>query len=168
MQESGYRIRAAEPSDVPQLRESIVRTLAHPTGDGKRTSYKGAAERGELMLLERYNPREKTWRIEGFVEYHLRVDDTLTIRDVGSSSDPPNPAAVKFLLLDLLRTVQPVSATVKVRQDAAAWNEILQNTPGWSQEGREYRRPHYIIIWRWSREAAERALRGAPRGRRRP
>jgi hypothetical protein len=168
MQELPYRIRAAEAADAPALREAIVRTLAHPDGATTRTSYKGAADRGELMVLERHNPRDKTYRIEGFVEYHLRVDDTLTIRDVGSSSDPPNPAAVKQLLLYLLRTPRLVSATMKSRQDAAAWIDIITDIPGFEEEGREYRRPHYIIIWRWTREAETRAQRLLGRGRRRP
>lgn len=168
MQELAYRIRAAELGDIAALRESIVRTLAHPEGEGRRTSYKGAAERGELMLLERRNPRDKAWRIEEFVEYHLRVDDTLTVRDIGSSSDPPNALGVKYLLHELLGTVRPVTATVKVREDAVAWNEMLASIPGFEVDGREYRRPHYILIWRWSREIAERAQRSVPRGRRRP
>ena len=167
MPESPYGIRAAEPADAATLRQSIVRTLAHPEGDGRRTSYTGAADRGELMLLERYTGRGQPGRIEGFIEYHLRLDDTLTIRDIGSSSDPPDPAAVKFLLLELLRTLRPLEATLKVREDAETWIDILRDTPGFSEEGREYRRPHYVSIWRWSREAAERALRALPRGRRR-
>ncbi len=168
MQELPYRIRVAEPDDVAALRETIVRTLAHPDGQGRRVSYKGAAERGELMLLERHTPRDKSWRVEGFIDYHLRVDDTLTIRDIGSSTDPLNPAAIKQMLHYVLRTPRLVSATVKARQDATAWNEILADTPGFEEEGREYRRPHYIIIWRWTRESEARDQRTAGRGRRRP
>jgi hypothetical protein len=167
MPESPYGIRAAEPADAAALRQTIAATMAHPEAGSRRASYKGAAERGELMLLERYTGRNRAARLEGFVEYHLKVDDTLTIRDVGSASDPPDATAVKYLLLELLRTLRPVTATLKVQEDAHAWIEILLSTPGFAQEGREYRRPHYIGIWRWSREAAERALRPAPAGRRR-
>jgi len=148
MQELAYRIRAAEPADAAALRAAIVSTLAHPDASGKRAGYKGAAERGELLLLERNVA--KVWRIEAFAEYHLRLDDSLTIRDIGSAGDPPNAAAVKYLLRNLLQTSRAVGATVKVRQDATAWIEILEDIPGFAVEGREYRRPHYIVIWQWS------------------
>src|SRR5438046_9829552 len=128
MPESPYGIRAAEPADAAALRESIVTTLAHPEGGSRRASYRGAADRGELMLLERYTGRERAGRVEGFVEYHLKVDDTLTIRDVGSASQPPDAAAVKFLLLELLRTLRPLTATLKVQEDAQAWIDILVST----------------------------------------
>jgi hypothetical protein len=167
MQELGLRIRVATGADAPGLRTGIATTLAHPDPQGQRASYKGAAERGELMLLERYNARERAWKPEGFVEYHLRVDDTLTIRDVGSSADPPNAAAVKYLLRELFQSIRSPSASLKVREDAAAWREILESTPGFEVEGREYRRPHYYLIYRWSRATAQQA-RTAPGGRRRP
>ena len=105
------------------------------------------------------------WRIEAFAEYHLRLDDTLTIRDIGSAEDPPNAAAVKYLLRNLLQTSRAVGATLKVRQDASAWIEILEDIPGFSVEGREYRRPHYIVIWQWSPRAAAAAGRPTQRGR---
>src|SRR5947207_10504916 len=167
MRESPYGIRAAEPADAAALRESIVTTMAHPEARSRRASYKGAAERGELMLLERYTGRGRAAHVDGFVEYHLKVDDTLTIRDIGSASNPPDAAAVKYLLLELLRTLRPHTATLKVQEDAQPWIEILESTPGFVQEGREYRRPHYIGIWRWSREVGDRALRASPLARRR-
>jgi hypothetical protein len=94
------------------------------------------------------------------------VDDTLTIRDVGSASEPPSAAAVKYLLRELFQSVRSPSANLKVREDAVAWREILDSTPGFEVEGREYRRPHYYLIYRWSRAAAQPA-RTAPGGRRR-
>ncbi|HEY8478147.1 MAG TPA: hypothetical protein VIN09_14900, partial [Chloroflexota bacterium] len=84
MEELGYRIRPATPEDNAVLRQQIRFTMAHPDGRGRRDSYVGAAQRNELLLLERYNPREKQWEIAGFVEWHMRVDDTLTIRDAGT------------------------------------------------------------------------------------
>lgn len=168
MQELGLRIRAADPGDATVLRTEIASTLAHPDEQGRRSSYKGAAERGELMLLERYSPRDRAWRVEGFVEYHLRVDDTLTIRDIGSATNPPSPAAVKFLLRELFQAVSSPAATLKVREDARAWLEMLEGTPGFAAEGREYRRPHYYLIWTWSRAVAVQQSRSGPRGRRRP
>jgi hypothetical protein len=166
MQELGLRIRAGEAADAAALRAEIATTLAHPDPGGRRSSYKGAAERGELMLLERYSPRERLWKVEGFVEYHLRVDDSLTIRDVGSSSDPPSAMAVKYLLRELFHAVSSASASLKAREDALAWREILESTPGFSVEGREYRRPHYYLIYQWSRATAQQQGRGPTRGRR--
>jgi hypothetical protein len=63
--------------------------------------------------------------------------------------------------------VRSAAASLKVREDAAAWREIIDGTPGFEVEGREYRRPHYYVIYRWSRAVAQQQGRTLPRGRRR-
>lgn len=93
----------------------------------------------------------------------MRVDDVLTIRDAGTETLPPHPGMVKQLVLELLRSLSPVEAIVKVRRDAADWNEILESIAGFTVEGSEYRRPHWINIWKWTRQAAGRPPRGMPR-----
>jgi hypothetical protein len=161
MDELAYRIRAAEPDDLAAIRGAISASLAHPEGRGRGTSLRTAQQRNELLLLERYDAREKTWVVGGFVEYHLRVDDTLTLRDLGTLGEAPHAGVAKHLLGELFHQLQPASATCVVRRDAEAWNEILASVPGFFVDGPpEYRRPHYYNIWKWSPELARQAQRG--------
>jgi ribosomal protein S18 acetylase RimI-like enzyme len=175
MDELAYRIRSAEPDDLPSIRSTITVSLAHPEGRGRGTSLKTALQRGELLLLERYDTREKDWLIGGFVEFHMRVDDTLTIRDLGTLGETPHAGVAKHLMNELFSQLGPASATCVVRRDAEPWNEILASIPGFEVDGPpEYRRPHYYNIWKWSPELAREAQRGArqrgapPRGGQRP
>ena len=162
MDELAYRIRSAEPDDLPPIRSTITVSLAHPEGRGRGTSLRTALQRGELLLLERYDTREKDWLIGGFVEFHMRVDDTLTIRDLGTLGESPHAGVAKHLLSELFSQLSPASATCVVRRDAEPWNEILASIPGFEVDGPpEYRRPHYYNIWKWSPELAREAQRGA-------
>ena len=165
----GYEFVPGSPSDVAALRTQVRATLTHPDGRGRREGYRAAAERGELLLLVHHDPRERERRIDGFVEFHMRVDDVLVLRDAGSVGDTPHPAIIKHLIGELLRSLSPVSAVAKMRRDAAVWNELLASIPGFELAGSEYRRPHWINVWEWSRERAARAdsrLRGGGRRRR--
>jgi hypothetical protein len=165
-----YRVRTAEASDEPALRAAIAATLAHPDKQGKRESYRGAAARGDILVLERYDRQERAWHIAGFIECHVRVDDTLTIRDIGTATDEPQAGLVRYLLDQAFGSFRPVSAQLKVRRDAEAWLEILRGIPGFAPDGEEYRRPHYWTIWNWDPQRAreaERQGRQAP-GPRRP
>jgi len=163
--ELAFRIRAAEPDDLPALRGAANISLAHPEGRGRSASFRTAQQRNELLLLERYDTRERAWVIGGFVEWHMRVDDTLTLRDVGSIGDTPHAGIVKHLIDELLRSLSPESATCVVRRDLEPWNEILAGIPGFFVEGPpEYRRPHYYNIWKWSPQLAREARRGGRRG----
>ncbi len=169
MEELAFRIRPAEPDDLATL--SVVKvSLAHPEGRSRTGSLRTAQQRDELLVLERYDPREKAWVSAGYVEWHMRVDDSLTLRDVGSEGDTPHAGIVKHLIGELLRSLSPAAATSVVRRDAEVWNEILRSIPGFYPEGSEYRRPHWYAIWKWSPELArevERASRrGMPRDRR--
>ena len=155
--ELGYEFVAASPADVPALRSQVRYTLTHPDGRGRREGYRAAAERGELLLLAHEDPREHERRIDGFVEYHMRVDDVLVLRDAGSVGDAPRPAIIKHLIGELVRSLAPQAATAKVRRDAEVWNELLATIPGFELQGSEYRRPHWINVWEWTRERAARA-----------
>lgn len=159
MQELAYRIRAAEMGDEPPLKSSIGATLSNPEGKGRRSGYRAAIQRGEVLVLEQHDRRTGQWVVSGFVDYHVRVDDTLTIKDAGSAGDAPRAAIVKHLLAELLRSAAPKAATVKLRVDAAEWTEILTSIPGFHLEGKEYRRPHYYAILEWSPELAAQATR---------
>ncbi len=167
-EEFSYRIRSATIEDVPAIRQIAGTTLSHPEGKGRRESYRSAAQRGELLLLERYDTRQRDWRACAFVDWHMRVDDVLTIRDIGTEGDVANSGMVKQMIMELIRSLAPVEIILKVRADAATWNDIIRSIPGFTAEGSEYRRPHWINIWKWSREAAARAARPplAPRFRR--
>jgi hypothetical protein len=165
MDELAFRIRAAEPDDLPAVRSAIKTSLAQPEGRGRGTSLRTALQRNELLLLERYDAREKDWVIGGYVEWHMRVDDTLTLRDVGTVGETPHAGVAKHLIGELLRQLSPVSGTCVVRRDAEAWNGILASIPGFFVDGPpEYRRPHYYNIWKWSPELARQAQRGGRRG----
>jgi hypothetical protein len=131
--------------------------MTHPDGTVRAESLRGAIERGELLLFERYEPREADWVIGGFVDYHLRVDDALTIRDIGTIGQEIHAGIVRNLLDELFRSAAPVTASLKVRRDAEEWNAILGNTPGFELAGPEYRRPHWYNVWEWSRERARQA-----------
>ena len=150
--------------EAAALRGVIESSLSHPEGKGRRAGYRAAAQREELLVLERHDSRARDWRACAFVEWHMRVDDVLTIRDAGTETLPPHPGMVKQLILELLRSLSPAEAIVKVRRDATEWNEILQSIAGFVIEGSEYRRPYWINIWKWSQQAPARPLRGVPRG----
>jgi hypothetical protein len=169
----GYEFVPASTADVAQLRKLVRYSLTHPDGGGRREGLRAAAERDELLLLVHEDPRDHERHIDGFVDFHMRVDDVLVLRDAGSTGDAPHPAIIKHLIGELLRSLAPVAAVAKVRRDATVWNEILGSTPGFQLEGSEYRRPHWINVWEWTRERAARAgrdaglRRGAARGGRR-
>lgn len=168
MQDVGFSIRPATPTDLAELRRSIAFTLSHPDVEGRPPSLRAAVERGEVLVLEYFDRRSRATRFGGFIEFRLRVDDTLTIRDIGSEGGASHVAIVKHLLTEALESVRPVGATLKVRRDADTWNEILGTIPGFQIEGPpEYRRPHYLHVWEWRRDrAAQESSRRLRRGRR--
>jgi hypothetical protein len=149
-----YRVRTAGEQDAAALREAIGTTLAHPDHQGRRESYSGAASRGDILVLERYDRAAHDWQVAGFIEVHMRVDDNLSIRDVGTTGDAPQTGTVRYLLDQAFNSFRPVEAQVKIRRDATTWLDIFRNIPGFYLEGEEYRRPHYWTIWRWDRERA--------------
>jgi hypothetical protein len=143
------------------LRRWIESTLSRPEGKGRRGGYAAAAEREELLVMERHDAKTRQWHPCAFVEWHIRVDDVLTIRDAGTEGEIPNRGMVKQLLLELLQSLSPVEAFLKARVDATEWNEIVQSVSGFSVEGTEYRRPHWINIWKWLPVRAARPARGS-------
>ncbi|HZT07838.1 MAG TPA: hypothetical protein VFC51_12460 [Chloroflexota bacterium] len=166
-EELSYRIRTATLEDVPVIRQAMGAALSHPEGKGRRESYRAPATRGELLVLERYDPRARDWRIAALVDWHMRVDDVLTIRDIATEGEIVHAGMVKHLITELIRSLSPVEMIVKARADAAQWNDIFRSIPGFVLEGSEYRRPNWINVWKWSRELAARATRApAPRFRR--
>jgi hypothetical protein len=158
-----YRVRTAEASDATALRDGIGSTLAHPDHQGRRESYRGAASRGDILILERYDRAAHDWQVAGFVECHMRVDDNLSIRDVGTTGDEPQTGVVRYLLDQAFNSFRPVESQVKIRRDASVWQDIFRAIPGFYLEGEEYRRPHYWTIWRWDRQRAREAEQQAQR-----
>ncbi|MBI2756431.1 MAG: hypothetical protein HYX52_06960 [Chloroflexi bacterium] len=159
-----YRLRTATSDDDAALRAAIGVTLAHPGADARRASYRGAAGTGDLLVLERYDRQERVWHVGGFLEFRLRVDDTLSIRDAGTTGDTPNVGVLRYMLDELFSSTKPAAAQVKIRRDAIPWQDVFRNVAGFYLEGEEYRRPHYWTIWRWdpARARAERAAAAAP------
>ena len=166
MELATYNIRQATEKDIDEIRRSIRRTLANPEGKGVRKGIRDAVTRRELLVLERFDPKERVNRLEAFIEWRTRVDGTITIRDVGTSGDEVNEGMAKRLVRELLRLTSPPEARVKLRADLAEWDSIFQDLPGFSLEGREYSRPHWRNIWLWTPEAERRER--APRERMRP
>ena len=160
-----YRVRTAEAADDAALREAIRTTLAHPDAGSHRESYRGAASRGDILVLERFDRQSHAWHVAGFVECHMRVDDSLSIRDIGTTGDEPQNGVVRYLLDQAFNSFRPSGAQVKIRRDARAWLDIFDSIPGFYIEGEEYRRPHYWSIWRWDREHARQVeqSKGSPR-----
>jgi hypothetical protein len=152
-------MRPATLQDMAAIRQLGASTLSHPDGKGRKEGHRGAAQRGEILLLERYDSRIHDWRIAAFVDWHIRVDDVLTIRDAGTEGEVPHSGMVKQLVMELIRSLSPIEATLKVRADAADWNDIIRGIAGFSLEGTEYRRPHWISVWQWTRESAAQAAR---------
>ncbi|MBV9579272.1 MAG: hypothetical protein JO057_11855 [Chloroflexi bacterium] len=160
-----YRVRTAEASDAAALREAITTTLAHPDQQGRRESYRGAAGRGDILILEHFDRTLHDWQIAGFIECHQRVDDSLSIHDIGTTGDAPQIGVVRYLLDQAFNSFRPAESQVKIRRDASVWLEIFRGIAGFRLEGEEYRRPHYWTIWRWDREQAradERAAQQPP------
>ena len=161
-----YRVRTAEAADATALRDAITTTLAHPDQQGRRESYRGAASRGDILILERFDRASQTWQVAGFIEAHMRVDDNLSIHDIGTTGDGPQTGVVRYLLDQAFNSFRPLESQVKIRRDAATWLEIFRGILGFRLEGEEYRRPHYWTIWHWTREQAredEQAARQPPR-----
>lgn len=161
MEEAGVQFRFAEPEDVEQIRQSIKHTLANPEGRTQRKRYEDAIGRREVLVLTRYDSRERASKVVGFIEWHTRLDNVVTIRDAGTVGETPQPGILKRLVRELLNLLSPPSATVKVRADQAVWNDLFRETPGFELEGQEYSRPHWRNIWTWSLEAERAATRQA-------
>ena len=149
-----YRVRTADAGDAAALRDAIGTTLAHPDHQGRRESYRGAASRGDILILERFDRTSHEWQVAGFIECHLRVDDNLSVHDVGTTGDEPQTGVVRYLVEQAFNSFRPIEAQVKIRRDPPTWLEIFGNIPGFHLEGEEYRRPHYWTIWSWTRERA--------------
>jgi hypothetical protein len=168
VEELSFRIREATVEDASAVRDISTATLAHPEGKGRREGYRAAIQRGEILVLERHDSKARDWRIAAFVEFHIRVDDILTIRDIGTEGDAPHSGMIKQLVTELIRSLNPIEVGLKVRADAATWNEVIRSITGFEFEGAEYRRPNWINVWKWTRESAAEAARAqrTPRFRR--
>jgi hypothetical protein len=145
-----FDIRLARPDDLEGLRSSVRRTLNNPEGKAQRKKFADAIERGELLILTHHERGAGGDTVEGFVEWHSRVDGGVTIRDAGVSGDELNSGNVKRLVRELLRMTQPPIASVKVDAELAVWNSVFSETPGFRLEGREYSQRKWLQIWTWT------------------
>ena len=168
MEEAGYQLRLATPSDVERIRRDIRFTLANPEGKVQRKRYLDAIQRNEVLVVARYDPREQVDEIAGFLEWHSKVDGTITIRDAGTVGTEPHLGTLRRLIRELLHMYEPSTAIVKVRADLQVWNDVFQQVPGFVLSGREYSRPYWRNIWEWTRENERMATRPMGSRRRRP
>lgn len=165
MEEAAYYIRLATVADAARIRQDIRFTLANPEGRGQRKRFEDAIERGEVLVLERYDSKERKLTVQGFVEWHQRLDGMVTIKDAGSVGEGVNVGIVRRLIRELLALLNPTGVQVKVRADQATWNELFQAIPGFEVEGQEYTRPHWRNVWSWSPERARAQAKPAVAGR---
>ena len=163
MDEVGIQLRMATAEDVSQIKQNVHVSLANPEGRPQRKRYQDAADRRELLVLVRFDTKERIERVVGFIEWHSRVDNGVTIRDLGTAGDEPLPGILKRLLREMLSLLAPPMATVKLREDLAFWNAIFEETTGFVIEGREYSRPYWRRIWTWSAENERMAAAAARR-----
>lgn len=163
MDQSPYNIRLATPHDIDELKAHVRYTLASPEGKTPRKQFKDAIERRELLVLELFDPKERSHKLGGFLEWHMRIDNSATIKDAGTVGDTVQPAMIKRLVREMLNTYRPTLVRVKVRSDLEIWNNIFLELPGFEFQGREYTRPHYRSIFEWSGDRAPtRQFRRAP------
>ncbi len=147
METATQRIRLATLEDCPKISRAVTSTLAKPEGKGRRSCHSDGVMRDEVLIFERYDRKEQDWKVLGFLEWHMRLDSTVTIRDAGTVGEVPDPAVIKGLVRELIMTQAPTSLRVKVRADQAAWNQIFSELPGFFVEGKEYVRPYWRNIW---------------------
>ncbi|MBI3967344.1 MAG: hypothetical protein HY329_17055 [Chloroflexi bacterium] len=173
MDQSPYNIRLATLEDVDELKANVRYTLASPEGKTPRKQFKDAVERREILVLEVLDPKDRTHKLAGFLEWHTRIDGTVTLKDAGSTGGGVQPTIIKRLIREMLNTYGPSVMRVKVRSDLEVWNSIFRELPGFEYEGREYTRPHFRSLYEYSgdRAAATPPRRFPPRpgvpGRRR-
>ena len=167
MEEAGYQLRLAVPSDVDRIRQGIRFSLANPEGKAQRKQYADAVLRLEVLVVAHHDAREQTDTVEGFLEWHTKVDGAITIRDAGTTGDEPHQGTLRQLIRELLHMFDPPSASVKVRSDLPTWNELFQLVPGFLPVGREYSRPYWRNIWEWTPENERAATRMSGLRRRR-
>jgi hypothetical protein len=167
MDAAAYDLRLARPGDLDALRKSVRRTLNNPEGKSQRKSFADAIGRGELLLLTRSERGQEA--IEGFLEWHSRVDGGITIRDFGWAGEAPNAGHVKRMLRELLQMTRPSIATVKVEAEQQPWTQIFAETAGFRPAEREYSQRKWRQIWAWTpandaldrqRQASQRAPAG--------
>jgi len=166
MAEAAYNIRLATLEDAEKLRQSVRCTLSSPEGKGQRKQYREGVERREILVLEHYDAKERTRKLEGFLEWHTRLDGTVTIRDAGCTGEEVRPGIIKRLVRELLHLYSPPLVRAKTRADQALWTSIFQELPGFRPEGREYTRTYWFILWSWEGDVV-RERRPRPGGERR-
>ena len=147
--DSTYQLRLATEADCDRIYASIGNSLARPKGKTPRKSYVDAARRGELLMLERFDPHDQAWHLEGMLEWYTRVDGTVTIKDAGTHGEQPDPAVVKRLVRELIALQSPTEVHAKTKEEQKDWMRIFAETPGFALLGKEYSRPHWVYIWTW-------------------
>ncbi len=167
MAETGYHLRLAAPDDIAQIRKNLRRTMSNPEGRAQRKRYNDAIDRREMLVFVHSDPAEGEEVIEAFLEWHMKVDGTATIRDAGTTGEQLQVGHVRRLIREMLRTYNPSVASVKLRSDLEDWNGVFEGLPGFILEGREYSRPHWRTIWEWTEAAERSATRLRMGGRRR-
>jgi len=118
-------VRTAEAADATALRDAITTTLAHPDHEGRRGELPGCRQ-PRRNPSERYDRAAHDWQVAGFVECHMRVDDNLSIRDVGTTGDEPQTGVVRYFWIRHSNSQTRRVAGQEFRRDASNWQEIFR------------------------------------------
>jgi len=148
--ESNYQLRLATEADCDRIYASIGNSLARPKGKTPRKSYVDAARRGELLMLEHWDPQDQSWHLAGMLEWYTRVDGIVTIKDAGTYGAEPDAAVTKRLVRELIALQSPTEVRAKTKDEQQAWLRIFSEMPGFAFEDREYSRPNWVYIWAWA------------------
>ena len=96
MTETAYHLRIAAPEDIAQIKKNLRRTMSNPEGRAQRKRYNDAIDRREMLVFVHSDPAQEEEVIEAFLEWHMKVDGTATIRDAGHgrwrATGRPRPA----------------------------------------------------------------------------
>lgn len=144
-----YELRLATEADCDAIYDSIGNSLSRPKGKTPRKSYLDAARRGELLMLERWDPKESDWHLAGMLEWYTRVDGVATVKDAGTYGELPDAAVVKRLVRELISLQSPSEVRAKTKDEQKEWMRIFAELPGFALEGKEYSRPNWVYIWSW-------------------
>ena len=148
--DSTYELRLATEADCDAIYASIGNSLARPKGKTPRKSYIDAARRGELLMLERWDPKANDWHLAGMLEWYTRVNGVVTVKDAGTFGDVPDAAVVKRLVRELIALQSPSEVRANTKDEQKEWMRIFAEVPGFVLEGKEYSRPNWVYIWSWA------------------
>ena len=160
-----YRVRTAEAGDATLSSGHHDDAGASRPSRPPRELWRRAG-RGDILVLERYDRPAHEWHVAGFIECHMRVDDNLSIRDVGTTGDEPQTGVVRYLLDQAFNSFGPAGRRSRsAATHAPGWTSSVAS-PASISKARSTADRTTGRIWRWDRQHARRSrAAGAAAGR---